>query len=69
MMTRAVSRRGAFGEEPVNAGDADVVQPVDVVAHHLRGDRRFLCHGYVRSSRRCYHNHALPTRHVERGAR
>ena len=40
MITRAASRRCAFGQQPVKSGDADVIQPVDVVAHHLGGDTR-----------------------------
>ena len=32
----------ALAEQAVDAGDADVVEPVDVVAHQLRGARRFL---------------------------
>jgi len=40
----------AFSEQTVEPGDADVVQPIDVVAHHLGGDRGFFGHGYVRSS-------------------
>ena len=42
MMTRAAEQAGVFGEQPVEAGDADVVQPIDGVAHDLGGDRRFL---------------------------
>ena len=30
----------AFGQEPMQAGDADVVEPVDVVAHDLGRDWR-----------------------------
>ena len=52
---------GALGEEPVDPRHADVVQPIDVVAHHIGRDRRFLCHWYVRSSRRRYQDHAFPT--------
>ena len=65
MMTRALVDARAFGQEPVKAGNADVVQPVDVVAHDLGGDRRFLCHWYVRSSRRGDQYDALTTRHVD----
>jgi hypothetical protein len=36
----------------MDAGDADVVQAVDVVAHDLCRDCGFFCHCYVRSSRR-----------------
>ena len=38
MMTRAASRRSCSREQPVEAGDADVVQAIDRVAHQLRGD-------------------------------
>ena len=31
-----------LGEQAVQAGDADVVEPVDRIAHDLGGDRRFL---------------------------
>ena len=36
-----------FLEQPVQAGDADVVQPIDRIPHDLGGDRRFLRHGQV----------------------
>ena len=34
----------AFAQHAVNAGDADVVEPLDAVAHHLGGDRGFFRH-------------------------
>ena len=37
MMTRAASRRALLAEQAVEAGDADVVEPLDVVAHQLSG--------------------------------
>ena len=42
MMTRAAIEAVVFAEQPVEAGDADVVQPIDRVAHDLGGDGRFL---------------------------
>ena len=42
MMTRADAKALVFAEQAVEAGDADVVQPLDRVAHHLGGDRRLL---------------------------
>ena len=38
---------GMLGQEPVEAGDADVVEPVDGVAHRLGTDGRFLGDGQV----------------------
>ena len=35
MMTRAPIEAIALGEQAVKPGDADVVQPVDVVAHDI----------------------------------
>ena len=46
----------------MQAGDADVVQAVDVVAHHLGGDGGFLGDGYVRSSCRGDKNDTLAAR-------
>jgi hypothetical protein len=43
----------------MQSGDADVVQTLDDVAHHLGGDRRLFGDGYVRSSRRGDKNVAL----------
>ena len=31
-----------LAEQPMEAGDADVVEPIDRVAHQLGGDGRFL---------------------------
>ena len=59
----------AFGQQTVEAGDADVVEPVDVVAHDLGRDRRFLCHWYVRSSRRGDQDDTLAARPSGRVAR
>ena len=59
------ARRGepvALRQEPVQAGDADVVQPVHVVAHDLGRDGGFFCHRYVRSSRRSDQDYSLATR-------
>ena len=42
MMTRAAARRRALAEQAVESGDADVVQPLDVVAHQLGRARRLL---------------------------
>ena len=36
-----------FAEQAVQAGDADVVEAIDRVAHQLRGDRRFLGDGQI----------------------
>ena len=36
----------------MQTGNADVIQTIDGIAHHLGRDSRFLCHWYVRSSRR-----------------
>ena len=41
MMTRAAVEARALAEQAMEAGDADVVQPVDVVAHQLGRARRF----------------------------
>ena len=41
MMTRAAFRRACSPSSRWSAGDADVVEPVDRVAHQLGGDRRF----------------------------
>ena len=59
MMTRAPSSAVALGQQPVQAGDADVVEAVDVVAHDLGRDRRFLGHRQVRSPGRADEDHAL----------
>ena len=56
---RAASSRVALGQQTMEAGDADVVQPVDVVAHDLGRDRRLLGDGYVRSSCRGDQNDTL----------
>ena len=45
--TRARCSRVVFAEQTVQAGDADVVEPVDRVAHDLRGDRRLLGDGQI----------------------
>ena len=42
MMTRAEAEAIAFAEHTMDAGDADVVEPLDAVAHHVGGDDRFL---------------------------
>ena len=46
-MTRAACRRALLGEQAVQPGDADVVEPVDGVAHQFGGDRRLLGHRQV----------------------
>ena len=40
MMTRAACEAFALAEQPMQAGDADVVEALDVVAHQLGGARR-----------------------------
>ena len=42
MMTRADDEALALAEHAMNAGDADVVQPLDAVAHQVGGDGRLL---------------------------
>ena len=42
MMTRAAERRSRSLQDAVDAGDADVVEPLDAIAHQVGGDRRFL---------------------------
>ena len=37
-----VLEAAALAQDPMNAGDADVVQPLDVVAHQVGGDRGLL---------------------------
>ena len=40
-----------LGEQPVKPGDADVVQPIDRVAHDLGRDGRFFRHRQVGGAR------------------
>ena len=62
MMTRAASRRVAPAEQPMDAGDADVVQALDVVAHQLGRVRGFLGDRQVRGAGGHHENAALPGR-------
>ena len=48
MMTRADVEARALAEQAVEAGDADVVEALDVVAHQLGGERRFFGDRQVR---------------------
>ena len=43
---------GVLGEQAVQPGDPDVVEPIDVVAHDLGGDRRFFGDRQVGGARR-----------------
>ena len=51
MTTRAAASRSPADKQPVETRDADVVEAVDLVAHHLGGDRRLFGHRYVRCAR------------------
>ena len=59
MITRAAARRWRCGQQTVEAGDPDIVEPVHVVAHDLGRDCCFFCHRYVRSSRSCHQDYSL----------
>ena len=62
MMTRAALIRSYSPEQPVQPGDADVVDPLDLVAEHVRGDAGLLGDGDVRGSGRQDHDPAFPGR-------
>ena len=53
----------------MEAGDADVVQPIDRVAHHLGGDRRFFGDGQVGRPGGRDDNRALARGRVRRAQR
>ena len=59
MITRAFASASAMGQQAVNARDSDVVNVLNVVAHHFRGDDSFFGDGDVAGSRRDDHDHAL----------
>ena len=48
MMTRAAAEARSLAEQAMQAGDADVVQPCDLVAHELGRARRFFGDRQVR---------------------
>ena len=51
MMTRAAASRALLGEQTMQAGDAHVVHPLDVIAHDFGRSRGFFRHREVRRSR------------------
>src|SRR5262249_50977436 len=53
-----------LAQQPVQTRDADVVQPADRVAHHLRGTRCLFCNRQVRRPSRGDHDRAVPGTYV-----
>ena len=47
MMTRAAVEAGVLLQQPVQAGDADVVEPIDRIPHDFGRDGRFFRHRQV----------------------
>ena len=57
-----------LAQQAVKSGDADVVEPVDRVAHHLGGDGGFLGDGQVRRAGRRDEDGAAPGGHLVHAA-
>ena len=64
MITRAGVEPLALAEQAMEAGDADVVQPVDLVAHQLGGAGRLFGDRQVRRAGRRDEDRALARRDV-----
>ena len=64
LLTPMVILVGIVSHSAVDAGDADVEHPVNLVAHHLGGDDRFLGHGSVGGPGRGARGVARAARHA-----